>query len=156
MIITSFFIFSWSCYQICQRTRKKIKPWRIEGDCRVTQNYGKWRHKIVHWLVLRSVLLRKSFLLKISEPLKRTVVLKKDHKVYLIKVNKADVVFCNKLIRDILTCQSNLGLWLIFSHFFENLTIALKKKVSSFSSSDFGSPALLTSILRLSIPVKPL
>ena len=34
---------------------------------------------------------------------------------------------------------------LIFSRFFEN-----------FSSSDFGSPALLTSLLRPSIPVNPL
>ena len=42
---------------------------------------------------------------------------------------------------------------LIFSRFFENLTIALKKY---FSSSDFGSPALLTSLLRPSIPVNPL
>ena len=41
---------------------------------------------------------------------------------------------------------------LIFSRFFENLTIALKKY---FSSSDFGSPDLLTSLYEPRFPLTP-
>ena len=41
---------------------------------------------------------------------------------------------------------------LIFSRFFENLTIALKKY---FSSSDFGSPDLLTSLYEPWFPLTP-
>ena len=49
-----------------------------------------------------------------------------------------------------LTAPSAPGL--IFSRFFEDLTIALK---NYFSSSDSGSSAPLTSLLRPSIPVNP-
>ena len=56
------------------------------------------------------------------------------------------ILFVTAIVSDDIDIDSpNFGPCpgLIFSGFFENLTIALK---NSFSSSDFGSPAPLTSL----------